>query len=364
MMEKNNVTEKIKYAINHVLKNIPTQETLKINRQNRIGRILEFPPIETVEKYDITDWLTFQKYNETVQRFEQTLREKLPHCDTSIFYKNLKELRLIPETALTIRLRRILTSKTGGAFLLNENKIELYGINDLFLDKHKLNEDILTHELLHMSTNRSNEFVTFNGFEQSLDVNSIGYALNEGYTEYLNCKYFAHFPNSKAYPTEKYLAEGIEMIVGTKQMEKNYFASDLKSVLASLSQYRNLHEVVALIMKMDKASRTRNSVTKQKLFNEVKEEIVNIYCEKQEKELAENKISKQEYEINTTSIITDYKNRVILSEKDMHNKGRLENVSSSIIQNSSHYQSREMNIELDAMLNPKDAEKSSSKKYK
>lgn len=363
-MENSNITEKIKHSMNHILKNIPTLEMLKINRQNKIGTIIEFPPIETVEKYDITAWLTFQKYNETVQRFEQTLRGKFPHCDTSIFYKNLKGLRLIPETARTTKLKRILTSKTGGSFFLNDNKIELYGIDNPFLDEQKVNEDILTHELLHMSTNRSNEFVTFNGFEQSLGLKNIGYALNEGYTEYLNCKYFANFPNSKVYSIEKYLAEGIEMIVGTKQMEKNYFASDLKSVLASLSQYRPQHEVVELITKMDKTSKIKDFVTKEKLFNEVKEEIINIYSDKQQKELAENKISEQEYEINTNSIIRDYKNRIILSEKNMYNKRKQDNVSSSRLQNSSHYQSIEMNIELDAMLKPKDTEKSSSKKYK
>lgn len=365
-MENINLTERLKQAIEHILKNFPTQEMLKINRQNRIGMIIEFPPIETIEKYDITSWLTFQKYNDTIQRFEHTLREKFSHCDTSIFYKNLKELKLLPETGKTNKLEKMLNPKTAGTFFLNANKIKIYGYDnkDSYLDEQKLNEDILTHELLHMSTNRSDEFIDFIGFEQNLAWKSIGYSLNEGYTEYLNCKYFAHFSNSQAYAMEKYFAEGIEMIVGTEQMEKYYFASDLKSVIISLSQYRKPNEVIELITKMDKASKPRTLATKKKLFDEVKEEITNIYIDKQKKELEENKITKKEYEKNTKFVAANYNNKMLVLEKRVHNKGELDNVSYDRLKNKTNYQSPEMNIELETMLKPEQSKKSSLKRYK
>jgi len=64
-----------------------------------------------------------------------------------------------------------------------------------------------------------------------------GIALNLGYIEMLNLRYFTNEPESVYYKEEREVVELIEKIVGEKDMRDSFFRGDLNSIIIALSQY-------------------------------------------------------------------------------------------------------------------------------
>ena len=124
-------------------------------------------------------------------------------------------------------------------------------LNTIYVVDHKSPSiaNIISHELLHMATTKRTEKVIFSGFYQFYKdkATGIGYALNEGYTEYLNKKYFNKDEEEDSYHNEQLIAQGIERIVGSKLMEELYFKADLKSLVDELAKSTSIENVMILL---------------------------------------------------------------------------------------------------------------------
>lgn len=158
------------------------------------------------------------------------MKNKLSHCNTTNFYENLKTLKITErERNLLTKLRKILFKNyTAGSYLSDKNQIIVYKNSNerrISEKQHQIEQEgIVNHELLHTASSSEKRLINKTGFQLSIDNRyEIGRGINEGYTERLNLKYFSPEKKPRAYITLRFLSEGIEKIVGTKNMEKMYF---------------------------------------------------------------------------------------------------------------------------------------------
>ena len=118
--------------------------------------------------------------------------------------------------------------------------------------KSDYDDSVLFHELLHLASSTVRSEVVYTGFSQITSFGIQGTGLNEGYTEYLNLKYFS--PKSEASRLYSYLvniATLIEKIIGKDNMQSYYFNSDLFSLCNNISNYITLEEINKLIKDLD-----------------------------------------------------------------------------------------------------------------
>ena len=133
-------------------------------------------------------------------------------------------------------------STTSGIFNIYKNQINL---------DYPYSKSILNHELLHFASSNIKDGILYIGFNQMNNEFNQGIGLNEGYTEYLNQKFFSKNVNStKIYAYLVVISGNIEKIVGEK-MRDYYFSSDLKSLCSNLNNYLEYDEVLSLIKDMD-----------------------------------------------------------------------------------------------------------------
>ena len=92
------------------------------------------------------------------------------------------------------------------------------------------------HELLHLASRKRVGKIILSGFRQVTNQTIMGRYLNEGYTEYLNQKYFSK-KDRTVYAEAVTFAQGIERIVGRKKMEKLYFDANLLGLIDHLGKY-------------------------------------------------------------------------------------------------------------------------------
>ena len=172
----------------------------------------------------------------------------------------------------------------GAEYDSNTNQIIFYPqeYEKLGEDKDTFISSAITHELLHMASSYKKGLIRICGFSQTL-ANSyeIGYGINEGFTEYLNCKYFNQ-KSVPAYEPLQNITKIIAEIVGVETMEKLYFQGNLKGLVNELSKYQSEEQSLDLIYDIDKAHRELNSETKQQLLETIKINLSNLYIKKQE----------------------------------------------------------------------------------
>lgn len=312
--EKENIRSIIN-SINTVLEILPPD--LRVTRTIKKGFSIKYPPAEVMSEYDITKYLKFKEYNNFFTRFENVLKEKLPHCNHSGFYKNVKKLKFSTKSSWLEKRYLRYHPETMAIYSGNKNKLSLFQEQ---IEKARLEDDkdgVVNHELLHMSTARKDGNHYFCGFEQT-DRKSrcfIGRGLNEGYTEYLNRKYFSTEDDFYYYFEERHLAKGIERIIGKEKMEQLYFASDLHSLVMELSKYTTIDKIASLINKIDRMQEEEMFVDYcAKLYTELKEEIVEIYGNKQVYELKNGNITEEEFNKRVKYVTRAYLSDVLLSD--------------------------------------------------
>lgn len=276
-----------------ILNNIP--ENAKLEKKEISGTIIYKSPEVECEKYNISRCLYFDKYNEIIIKFTKMLEYNFPHCNLSSFYKNMETAEITVEINNLIRkLYKLLGYK--GLYFQKNNKILLMRHKSM-----KEYEDTLSHELLHLASFKKVGKIYFGGFSQYSKNKKyrIGRYLNEGYTEYLNQKYFTK-EKTTSYSEVKDFAQCIERIIGTKKMEKLYFDSNLNGLIEELEKYSSKENIINLIKKIDFyyeqviLSEDNNKLIE--LDKELRKEISNIYYVKISKELTEGKISEEEFE--------------------------------------------------------------------
>lgn len=116
------------------------------------------------------------------------------------------------------------------------------------------NKHALGHEFLHMasSTYDKENDINFFGFKQTDDNNIIGNALNEGYTELLNVRFYKASLDEISYFDEVKIAAMLELFFDSeKEMTHLYFSCDLPGFIKHFEKYSPREEIIKLIVDMD-----------------------------------------------------------------------------------------------------------------
>lgn len=298
------IKQLIDKSLEKILQILP--ERLKLSRKKKSGFAIKCPPTNVMQEYDITKYLNFKKYNNTLKKFERVLKEDLSHCDHSAFYQNLKKFKLSTQISPSDRMYRFFNPYVIATYDGKKNHAVLYNEEKL---KTEDSEDLLTHELIHMATTRQKKDHYFCGFKQYNEKYQLGVGLNEGYTEYLNRKYFSNNKKEGSYPKERHLARGLEKIIGQEKMEQLFFASDLYGLVMELSKYAPINEIVRLIDKMD-----RMTINGENLYTELKRDIVLLYSEKQLSELNAGRITDEQFDKRIKYVTVAYLSDVLVSD--------------------------------------------------
>lgn len=279
-----------KFLLRRIAYNIP--EKTKLKRVRTKGEVLPSPVLAS-KKYHINEYLGFKNYNEIILEFESLLKENFDsHCDISSFYRNINDLIITEEKSTIITtIKRLLGRNAEGIYCPEENKMKLMSDNK--------GKDVAFHELLHLASTKikSEEDIVFTGFCQGQDFGEkiTGLYINEGYTEYLNCKYFLQ-RDSIYYEGVKQVARGIEDIIGEKKMEELYFNSDLKGLIQELSKYTTEREVLNLIARMDSLGQRPTMSKMNRVLSETRQTIAGIKINKARTQYNQGQISEVEKE--------------------------------------------------------------------
>ena len=180
-------------------------------------------------------------YKEAIKHFINTL-EQDKNFNSTLFKENLTTLT-ITDNFDNLFLKIINYKKRCkdlGQYDYTKNRISVFD-NEL---------STLFHELLHMASTKyyeENKFakVGFAAYNKSKKIQA-NVALNEGYTEFLNTRYFYNFIKKNSgeyYEIEKFLSSIIENIVGRNLMTKSYFKATIKPVVNALYNYGNINDL-------------------------------------------------------------------------------------------------------------------------
>lgn len=269
---------------------------------------------------NLNNYLDFESEDETVRHFVEVLNKEFSHCNLSSFYERIKDLKIsYVDLEKQEKLSEQIRKRPSGKYGVRENRIT---IKTTSKTSSKEIEDIKTHELLHMASSGYKEKLQLCGFGRADAVMNIelGRCLTEGYTEYLNMKYFQKMERGAYYGFTE-LAGKIEDLIGSKQMEKFYFSNDLNGVINGLAKYSSQDAVIELLWKMDDANDMRmqindlkdtkksdpeEKIKKEKriatlekwsetLFQQATVDFANIALEKYNEDFSTGKISEQKY---------------------------------------------------------------------
>lgn len=156
--------------------------------------------------------------------------------------------------------------------------------------------NVLSHEIFHVATYSTDDYITYCGFYQNRRAYDIGNGIDEGYTELLARRYFKK--DEGYYDDEVFMASLIEEIIGKNKMEHLYFFADLKGLIKELTKYTNKNLVNRFIINFDTYCQKPNGQTLNELFNFIMEAHKN-------KILQDDKISNKEV------IIKEYNDSLI-----------------------------------------------------
>lgn len=272
---------------------IEIPSSTKIKRVKKTGTIIEMSPEIEQGKYDISKYINYGDFNKTIYEFYTILTEKFSHCNLGIFYTNLKSLKVKVRNynILDILSMALFNTLDAGNYNTKKNKLTL--INE----SREEVRSIICHELLHMASTIETEHTTFSGFgqENKKTKKNVGMALNEGYTEYLNKKYFGSLLQS-SYENEIDIAERLEFIIGENKMQELYFKADLNGLVDELSKYASREHVISIIKQLDRIQKnTLKSEIKENGYEEIRQDLAEIYIEQQRQLLEQGKISEETF---------------------------------------------------------------------
>lgn len=181
-----------------------------------------------------------------------------------------------------------------GFYQTNSHSINIY----LTQDDPRIKRQILSHELMHAAASYSYKNIMQNGFMQSIDsIETIGLALNEGYTDLLSQRYFCQNIDifTTPYEYQKTVSAITELIIGKQKMQELYFQGNLKELIEELSKYQEKNKVKQFILDLDTILNIQNSHNKYikipnekiiltQLYNRVNIFLYNAFSQKTKKE--------------------------------------------------------------------------------
>ena len=291
MNDKFNIIDLQNELISKIFNAIPPHTSLK--RIKIKGTIVEIPPEITHGKYDVSKYMHYGNFNEIIYKFYQVLEENFSHNNLSAFYKNLKELKIKTRNynILDLISMQLFHTIDAGEYSTNKNKLTVLEKESDYISS------IVFHELLHMASTIETAQTTFTGFYQKSKKTkkNIGIALNEGYTEYLNKKYFnSHLET--IFEEEISIAERIEFIIGKDKMQELYFTANLNGLIDEISIYTSKEDAFDLIKTLDKLMTSKEKEERKRpKYSEIRKKLSKIYIEQQKQLLTEGKITEEEF---------------------------------------------------------------------
>ena len=236
------------------------KELIKYTDISRV-KVIDLPE-ELYEPVDKTKIQDNQVYKDTVRIFGKKIQEVIPEEDLGNFYRNFSSIQMLELTVAQIFSRFLETGGTvGGQYNPKYNTIFF---KDSFISS---SIGAITHELLHAASSyydrkRNVIYVGLSqmylNLEDEKKTETYGLALNEGYTQYLNNKYFVdqnsmtlnifdkrvtidkenYLTKETVYKDEQIIAKALNAIVGEDKMQSFYFRGDLNGLVKELEKYQ------------------------------------------------------------------------------------------------------------------------------
>lgn len=184
------------------------------------------------------------KFGKDILKFEKELIKNINNEDLNMLYNNLKTLK---SKGSIFFLQYLQLRFIGGYYSAKKNKVNIL---------HFIKDEVINHELLHMasSTYDENQKISYSGFCQfnNKSKSCIGRALNEGYTELLNDRYFDGCNIvAPSYNVCKFFATKLEEIIGKEEMQSAYFNANLPKLIMELEKYDSQKNIIKFIKSLD-----------------------------------------------------------------------------------------------------------------
>ena len=291
MNNRFDITQLQNELISKIFNTIPP--STRIKRERVKGTIIEITPEIIQGKYDVTKYINYGDFDEIFYMFYQILEDNFFQHNLAAFYTNLKSLKVKVRNYNIIDLISIQLFQSLDVGSYNTNRNRLTVLNK----KCDKISSIICHELLYMASTIESHNTTFVGFlqENKATKKTLGIALNEGYTEYLNKKYF-NSTLETTYENEIAIAEKIEFIIGKDKMQELYFTANLNGLIEELSKYTTNENAISIIKDLDKIMNSKEKQDiKDQRYSEIRKKISKIYIEQQKQLLDEDKISEEEF---------------------------------------------------------------------
>lgn len=199
------------------------------------------------------------KYHKLILKFYRTLVEGVGEENSVNFIRRIKDAS-IKRNIIGGLVNKFSFSQPEGEYFPTKNKIVLYIPH--------LKRSTLNHELLHLASSyiSPDGKIVSCGLDQENETITLGTAINEGYTELLNCELF-HVPEAKAvYEYQRFIIAQLLKIVPKEEMNKFYFNGDLYGLITKLLDYNNPRRIKTFLTKADNVQYNQTKMTKF-LFN-------------------------------------------------------------------------------------------------
>lgn len=188
------------------------------------------------------------KFKSVLEHFINVICEDRTTEELKILYKNINNLKI--KEKKNLNFYNIVNKVKAAANYDIKNNIITVIKNSCF--------GSIYHELLHAASSKYKNGKYYSGFYQ-VDIKEnfeIGLGLNEGYTTFLDERYFIDKSGEKkSYGMEKRFAELVERIIGKEKMEEMYFKADLQSLIEELKQYDCEENIIAFLKSIDTITR-------------------------------------------------------------------------------------------------------------
>ncbi len=140
---------------------------------------------------------------------------------------------------------------------------------------HISNNMSLEHELFHISSDKKSDEVVNVGFAYKNNTQSLGFGINEGYTEYLNEKYFEHHMPGY-YDYFMLVAKKVSDLFGEDVINNIYFNGSIYDLINIIAEKSSLEMAKQFINDMDEAveayydfAKSDNKERYQQYFNKI-----------------------------------------------------------------------------------------------
>ncbi len=249
------------------------------------------------------DYLKFNEdFNNIISKFIDIFKKNFCEEYLTNFKRNISDVNIINyKLTLFDKIKSTLNIKTEIAYydFIHNN---IYLSSNTSIDKAFFYEHVFFHELLHLASTKNIMSVGLCQQIYSKDgVKSIGKAVNEGMTEYLNTKYFSKNKTNKSkrknhsYDLQINYIRKIESIIGKDKLLYCYFEGGLFSLIKELSKYAEDESLVLdLLIEMDDSFDLIGN-SKMEKDRKIRKELFKIYNSKLKNDFLGGIINSDEY---------------------------------------------------------------------